>query len=166
LSAIRRVLDVGCGPGTNTRHFAHTDYLGLDMNLSYIASARRRHRREFVATDVRDYVAPPDSRFDFILVNSFLHHIDLAATRRILAHLSTLLTDDGHVHILDLVMPETPSLARTLASWDRGEFPRGIEEWRQILTESFAPVVFEPYSLELFGVTLWKMLYFKGKPRT
>ena len=38
---IRRVLDVGCGPGTNTHHFAGADYLGMDINPGYIADARR-----------------------------------------------------------------------------------------------------------------------------
>ncbi len=32
----RRVLDVGCGPGTNSPVFSHTDYLGLDLNERYI----------------------------------------------------------------------------------------------------------------------------------
>lgn len=27
---VRRVLDVGCEPGTNAGHFAHTDYLVID----------------------------------------------------------------------------------------------------------------------------------------
>jgi len=164
-SAIRRVLDVGCGPGTNTRHFAHAGYLGLDLNPAYVAHARRLHGRDFVATDVRDYAAPSGSLFDFILVNSFFHHIDLAGTRRVLTHLSTLLTGDGQVHILDLLMPEAPGLARSLARWDRGDYPRGLEEWRRIFSESFEPIVFEPYRVGLFGVTLWNMVYFKGKRR-
>ena len=45
LRAVRRVLDVGCGPGTNTPHFADADYLGIDFNAAYIDSARRRHGR-------------------------------------------------------------------------------------------------------------------------
>jgi SAM-dependent methyltransferase len=164
-STIRRVLDVGCGPGTNTRHFAHADYLGLDINPRYIIYARRLYRREFVVTDVSKYESPADAKFDFILVNSFFHHIDLDGTRRILSHLGTLLTEDGHINILDLVLPDRPGLPRSLARWDRGEYPRGLEEWRQIFSEAFEPVVFEHYPLGLFGVTLWSMVYFKGKRR-
>ncbi len=92
LGAVRRVLDVGCGPGTNTRHF-------------------------------------------------------------------------GHVHILELVLPEAPSVARLLTQWDRGDFPRPLAEWRELFTECFQPVVFSPYGLGAFGTTLWNMVYFKGQAR-
>jgi SAM-dependent methyltransferase len=164
-STIRRVLDVGCGPGTNTRHFAHVDYLGLDINPGYIIYARRLYQREFVVTDIRKYDPPTGAKFDFILVNSFFHHIDLDGTRRILSHLGTLLTDDGHIHILDLVLPDHLGLSRSLARWDRGDYPRELEEWRRIFCEAFEPVLIEPYPVGLLGVTLWNMVYFKGKCR-
>src|SRR5437762_11693130 len=63
----RRVLDVGCGPGTNTPRFAHADYVGIDVNAAYIESARRRHARQFVVADVTRYEVPAGERFDFIL---------------------------------------------------------------------------------------------------
>jgi trans-aconitate methyltransferase len=161
----RRVLDVGCGPGTNTHHFAGADYLGIDFNPAYVESARRRHGREFVVADVTTYQAPADRRFDLILANSLFHHIDDASTRRILAHLATLLTDDGHVHILDLVLPARPSVSRLLARADRGDYPRPLEQWRELFTTAFQSVVFEPYPLGAAGVTLWNMVYFKGRAR-
>lgn len=163
LAAARRVLDVGCGPGTNARHFARAAYLGIDENPSYIAHARRRYGDRFVVGDARSYVAPPGSGFDFILVNSFLHHIATPDVRRILSRLAGLLTDAGHVHILDLVMPERAGLPRLLARWDRGDYPRPLAEWRGLFSEAFEPVVFEPYPLGALGVTLWSMVYFKGK---
>lgn len=162
----RRVLDVGCGPGTNTAHFAHADYLGIDFNPAYIEDARRRHGREFLVADVTKYEVAPDQRFDLILANSLFHHIDTASTRRILAHLATLLSDDGYVHVFDLVLPERPSISRFLARADRGEHPRPLEEWRELFTAAFEPVVFEPYPLGLAGTTLWNMIYFKGRART
>jgi SAM-dependent methyltransferase len=161
----RRVLDVGCGPGTNTHHFASADYLGIDFNPAYIESARRRHGRQFIVADVTRYQVPADRRFDLILANSLFHHIDDPSTRRILVHLATLLTDDGHVHILDLVLPARPSLALFLARADRGDYPRPLEQWRELFTESFDPVVFEPYPLGAAGLTLWSMVYFKGRAR-
>ena len=164
--AIRRVLDVGCGPGTNTRHFSHCNYLGIDVNPDYIAYARARHARRFVVADATTYTVPAGERFDFVLVNSFLHHVDTASARRILEHLRTLLTGDGYLHVLDLVLPAQASVGRMLARWDRGDYPRPLDEWRELLGQWFETVVFEPYPLGAAGLTLWNMLYFKGRART
>jgi SAM-dependent methyltransferase len=76
LKQVRAVLDVGCGPGTNAPRFAHAKYLGIDINDRYIQSARSRYRRDFLLADVTTSEAIPAGSYDFILVNSFLHHID------------------------------------------------------------------------------------------
>jgi len=164
LSAIRRVLDVGCGPGTNAAWFAHVDYLGLDINPEYIATARRRYGRRFEVADVCTYEADAQSKFDFVLLNSLLHHIDTDYVYRILRQLSRQLTPDGCVHILDLVLPDSSGIARTLALGDRGDWPRPLSQWKEIFSSCFEPVVFEPYELRVCGVTLWNMVYFKGRP--
>jgi len=165
LRVVRRVLDVGCGPGTNTRRFAHADYLGVDINPRYIAYARRRYGRDFRVADV---TAGPDlgARFDCVLVNSFLHHVDDAEAHRILGYLARLLTPDGHVHALELVLPAGRSVARLLARLDRGAHARPLAAWRTLLATHFEPVVFEPYGLGALGMTLWHMVYFKGRART
>ena len=166
LDRVRRVLDVACGPGTNTKYFAGVDYLGIDINEHYVHDARRRHGRNFLVADVRNYVAAPGDRFDFILVNSVLHHLDTKDVLSILAHLKSLLTEDGHIHMLELVLPERPSAALSLARWDRGKFARSREEWQSLFEGLFEPVVHEHYQLTGLGVTLWNMVYFKGKSRT
>jgi SAM-dependent methyltransferase len=165
LARVRRVLDVGCGPGINTAYFSGSDYLGIDWNPEYIEYARRRYQRNFVVADVTRYTASPDERFDFILVNSFLHHIDVPDVHRILSHVSTLLTEDGHIHILDIMLPRQPSIARSLARMDRGKFPRPVEEWLAMVEQTYRPVAVERYNLEAFGAALWNMVYFKGRPK-
>ena len=164
LARARRVLDVGCGPGTNTRYFGTADYLGLDLNDAYLRYARRRYGRRFLTTDVRDYTGEGDGRFDFILVNSFLHHIEEKTAVDILRQLARLLDPQGFVHILDLVLPNEPSVARFLARHDRGGFPRPVARWQAIFEDAFPCVVFEPYPVTLGGVVLWHMVYFKGGP--
>jgi ubiquinone/menaquinone biosynthesis C-methylase UbiE len=165
LQRARRVLDVACGPGTNTHHFAQSDYLGVDFNERYIRNARQRHGRNFVVADVRNFTAAPEDRFDFILVNSFLHHVNTEDLQGILAHLRSMLAEEGCIHILELVLPENRSIARLLARCDRGKFARSLEEWHRIFGELFEPVVFEPYPLTGVGTTLWNMVYFKGRSR-
>ena len=162
LGRIHHVLDVGCGPGTNSLQFRHTKYLGIDINAAYIESARRSYGREFIVADARTYRTPSESRFDFILVNSFLHHIAAAEVVELLSHLRTLLTDDGCIHILEPVLPPDWPVARLVAHADRGKFVRPFEEWKSIFTGIFHPIVLEPYPLKGAGITLWNMLYFKG----
>ena len=161
----RRVLDVGCGPGTNTHLFGHADYLGIDINPGYIEHARRKHNRRYVVADVTTYEEAAGGEFDFILINSFLHHIDTPSAHKILERLRFWLSPDGHMHILELVAPGDRSIAQLFASCDRGEYPRPLGEWRELFEAHLDIVVFEPYTLTALGIGLWNMVYCKGKAK-
>jgi hypothetical protein len=114
---------------------------------------------------VRNYRPAPERRFDFVLANSFLHHLNTEDVLGILSHVRSLLTDDGHIHCLELVLPRQASIARLLAHWDRGDFARRPEEWRELFEKFFEPVVVQFYPLVGMGTTLWNMVYFKGRAR-
>lgn len=163
LRGVRRVLDVACGPGTNSRHFTHLDYLGIDINEDYIKNARQKYGRNFMAVDARKLDDVCREPFDFILVNSFLHHLDNKDVTDVLSSLESRLSEDGHIHILELVLPENRSIARLLAHWDRGDFARPLPEWQTLFSEVFTQVLFEPYTIKAVGTVLWNMVYFKGK---
>ena len=165
LDRTRRVLDVGCGPGTNTRLFAHTDYLGVDINPGYIAHARKKYNRSFLVADVSTYDQPPGPGYDFILVNSFLHHVDDAAAHTILRRLQSWLSADGFMHLIELVLPEERSLARFMAHRDRGEFPRPFAQWQAMFEQHLDLVVCEPYDLGAIGLPIWNLIYAKGRAR-
>ena len=164
LSAVRRVLDVACGPGTNAPHFRHMDYLGLDINPEYVAQAANRYGMRFEVADVTQYRVSGEP-FDFVLVNSFFHHVDDTDADRILAHLASLLAADGAIHVLDLVLPARISPAWILARMDRGDHPRPLRAWEGLLGRHFEVEVLEPYDLGIMGIALWKMVYFKGRAR-
>lgn len=165
LASVRRVLDVGCGPGTNAPFFTAVDYTGLDINENYVRTARRRHRREFFAADACTYEPDDGQRFDFVLLNSLLHHIDTPNVARILRQLTRQLTDDGHIHVLELVLPAERGLPRLLAKSDRGDYPRPLDEWRELFTVDYDEVVFEPYTVGRLGIAFFEMVYFKGRAK-
>ncbi len=98
-------------------------------------------------------------------MNSFPQHIDTPAVRRILPKLIRLVTTGRHVHVLQLFLPESASITQFLASSDREKFLRPLGEWKQIFSDAFEPVVLEPYDVGMFGIPLWKMVYFKGRAR-
>lgn len=165
-SGVRRVLDIGCGPGTNTGEFANIEYLGVDLNPSYIDYARRRHGRAFEVADVRTDPIPGKGTYDFVLLNSLLHHLDDDAAASVLSAIRDLVSDDGHVHVIELELPERRGLPRLLSLSDRGEYPRSFSRWRELLTGHFDEVVFEPFPVPGRGPALWSMVYFKGRPRS
>ncbi len=162
LRDVQRVLDVGCGPGTNTPLFAHADYLGIDINKDYIEYARRKYKRRFVTADVTTYDDNTPGKFDFILMNSLLHHLNDADSKRVLSCVAAQLSEGGHLHILELVSPQDHSIVQLLANWDRGKYPRPLDEWKGLFEEHLEVTIFEPYPVRLLGTTLWSMVYCKG----
>jgi SAM-dependent methyltransferase len=157
------VLDVGCGPGTNASRFADADYVGLDINERYLAIARSRYAGRFVQADLESADLSTLGLFDLILVNSFLHHLPDPAVIRVLAQLRRLLEPDGRIHILELVLPDRPSLARMMAKLDRGRYARSVTDWKALFAAHFEPSSIEPYQ---FGGGLWSMVYFQGKAKS
>jgi SAM-dependent methyltransferase len=163
LKQVRAVLDVGCGPGTNAPRFAHAKYLGIDINDRYIQLARRRYGRDFLVADVTTSEAIPAGSYDFILVNSFLHHISTPDAHRVLSRASKFLTADGHLHSIEPVLPENAGMPRWLALHDRGKFPRSLSAWREIFTDKLETVIFEPFPVRHLGHSIVELVYFKGR---
>ena len=88
------VLDLGCGPGTNTINFKGIDYLGVDINESYITYARHRFDRPFLVADVTTTFLT-GRHFDLVLVNSLFHHLDDRSVQKCLANIADWLAPGG-----------------------------------------------------------------------
>lgn len=163
-----RVLDVGCGPGTNARHFCSVQYTGVDINPEYIANAKRRFPGRFLVGDVTDPAMLPAEQFDCVLLNSLMHHLDDVAVSGLLGRLGRLLAPGGSIHILDLVLPDHWCAAQMLARLDRGRFARPIAEWQALFERAMHIETLEQYPLGIPGIPgipLWYMVYCAGWPR-
>lgn len=165
LTTVRSVLDLGCGPGTNARYFSRVNYHGIDCSQRCVDFARRRYGPRFAVADLRDAAVAWPRAFDFVLVNSLLHHLRDDDVHSLLGRITSALTADGHVHILDLVAGPPDTLAGRLSRLDRGAFARPMGEWRRMFETYFEPAVVHPYAVTCCGVPLWHMVYFKGRVR-
>jgi 2-polyprenyl-3-methyl-5-hydroxy-6-metoxy-1,4-benzoquinol methylase len=138
-----RILDVGCGTGDALKHLSNVDYLGIDLNASYIRTARNRWNRHdaFMCGDVACIKQLDIGRFDIVLSLGVLHHLDDATARALLREIKSLLTPQGRFVSHDPVYVAGQSrAARFVVSRDRGRFVRNREVLEQLAKESFPTV--------------------------
>lgn len=159
------ILDLGCGPGTNAHLFAENQYTGVDINQSYINFASRKFNGDFIASDATSYTPATPKTFDIILINSLMHHLDNTACLKLLTNASNLLSENGEIHILDVIQPQNISLKSLLARLDRGNHLRTNEGWDSLLNGFFTQVHYVEYNLYLFGLSAYRMFYFVGTAR-
>jgi len=91
-------------------------------------------------------------KFDFILINSFLHHLNDADSKKVLSCVAARFSEGGQLHILELVSPQDHSIAQC--------WPTGIAESIRVRSknggrcfeEHLDVTLFEPYPLRLLGL--------------
>jgi SAM-dependent methyltransferase len=104
-----RVLELGCGDGTNLLALAfyrpQAQFVGIDASASAIATAEQRraelalHNLRFLLADVAELPAGLAGRFDFILMHGLFSWVPPAVAERALAACGELLEDDGLLYL-------------------------------------------------------------------
>ncbi len=159
----RRLLDLGCGPGTysiailDSNPHVHATLLDLP---GPIAEARRivaergmTARVRFVTRDAMEYV--PEEPFDTLLISNILHMLGPERSRALLARCHDLLLPGGRILVQaqylndDRTSPRWPTLLNLI---QRAATPHGrnhtVGETRAWLEEAgFEDVQFVPLSL-------------------
>jgi trans-aconitate 2-methyltransferase len=126
-TAPRRVVDLGCGPGTLTALLAArwpaALVEGIDSSAEMIATAAPGERLTFRVGDVASWVPPPDA--DVVVSNATLQWVP--AHRELLASWASALPTDGWLAFQVPGNFDAPShtLMRSLAS-----SPRWAASWR------------------------------------
>jgi SAM-dependent methyltransferase len=89
------VLEIGCASGKDATTYCKfaLDYTGIDISDEAIKNCEARNIKnaKFVCTDGHQIPAE-DCTFDFVIVNSLLHHLDLETS---FVEISRVLKDDG-----------------------------------------------------------------------
>jgi 2-polyprenyl-3-methyl-5-hydroxy-6-metoxy-1,4-benzoquinol methylase len=130
-----RVLDVGCGTGEFAGLFDPARYQGIDLSERYVGFARRTYPAyRFACADAIRW-AGTGERFDLLLVNGVLHHLDAAeaqallrATARHAAPGATLLV------IEDTELPDPGWATRIVHGADAGHFIRTPVAWHALVS--------------------------------
>ncbi len=140
-----RVLDLGCGAGGFSTVVPGA-YVGIDLNPSCIAFARRRfgaaHRR-FERCELADLDGP--ETFDKAIMASVLHHLSDAAADAVLARLARMVRT--RLVVMDLDPERANRFQAFLIAHDRGAFVRPAAAQRALLARHFDVVAEQRFAV-------------------
>jgi SAM-dependent methyltransferase len=129
------VLDLGCGTAEYAELFDTARYLGVDIHPGYIDFARkRRPAHRFVVADVRAWSGEAQ-RFDLVMINGVLHHLDDAGVAEFLATAKRLTKPGGTLLVIeDVDLAEPPLGTRLVHLLDHGDHIRDAARWEALVS--------------------------------
>lgn len=161
-----KVLDLGCGYGSISQYFGpDVNYLGIDLNESYIAEAQRQFKSpnsDFIVGDISDPEILNRGPYDLVFVTGVLHHLSSAQVINICKASSKLVAKNGRfVAIEPVFSPDQGLIARLTIAADRGRYVRDAEGYESLLSLGFKNVSSEvihgrlriPYSHAILTAT-------------
>jgi 2-polyprenyl-3-methyl-5-hydroxy-6-metoxy-1,4-benzoquinol methylase len=131
------LLDFGCGNGRLVPFAKDCQYVGVDSNPGYIASAREQHgsaTASFVCADVDDLAGLGVGPFDSVVSIGVIHHLDDSVAKHALGSAAKMLKPNGRLITMDPCFePNQRPIARVLMALDRGKYVRHPEGYTAIL---------------------------------
>lgn len=136
-----RILDIGCGPANMVKFLPkEIDYTGFDESKQYIEKAKKlfpQKNYSFFQKRI-NFAKNFDKKFDIIMANAILHHIDDDEADKLISFAKANLTKDAKFITLDGCYVENQSfLKKWLIKNDRGKFVRTKEEYFKLFSKYF-----------------------------
>ncbi|MCH2140816.1 MAG: class I SAM-dependent methyltransferase [Phycisphaerales bacterium] len=150
---IRRMVDIGCGPGwlVRTARRLGIDYLGADPahHGDCDIAGGRIEQRDALNTieELKDS--------DVVILNGVVHHLDDLTLEKVLCSskkcAATIICDHR-------AEPSNHLVNRILQRLDRGRFIRPWDYFQSLT--GYASQMLEPFEIRWFGIPIWS--YFAG----
>jgi ubiquinone/menaquinone biosynthesis C-methylase UbiE len=138
-----RILDLGCGTGDLLDHLPDCEYVGIDLNESYINTARSRHSGNinFITGDCTRFDQIISGEFDAIIALGVLHHLDDESVKNLSHSAARSLSSSGKFFSIDpCFTPDQGSLRKWFVSKDRGRAVRTAHEYIGLLSDDFETI--------------------------
>jgi SAM-dependent methyltransferase len=158
------VLDIGCGVGAVAAYFPDGVYHGFDSNKAYVEYANRKYgsRAAFTYGEVGMDVQVEKERYDLVMANGLLHHLNDREVMHLLKISHDALKPGGRLVTRDGCFEEGQSrFVRLLLERDRGKYVRTEQGYHQLIAQTFPrcratirrDMLRLPYSLVMFQCT-------------
>lgn len=137
-----RVLDIGCGPANMVEYLPkNIDYTGFDDSSVYIENAKKKFPEHTFFCEKVNFAKDFDKKFDIIMANAILHHVDDTEAEKLISFAKNNLTTGGRLVTHDGCFVENQSaLKKWLLKNDRGKFVRTKDEYFKLFSKHFSNI--------------------------
>ena len=126
----KKVLDFGCGTGTNARIFEPKDYTGVDIDLDRIELAQELNPKYNFEQIKDEKIDLPDESQDYIFICGVLHHISDEVINKYIKEFKRILKHKGSLLIFEPAdFPEWKISSKLMILLDDGEYIRKEKEY-------------------------------------
>jgi SAM-dependent methyltransferase len=150
------ILDLGCGTGLFKKNYPDCNYVGMDTNVRYIDHARKTLAGDCILGDIlqpEKYLGR--RRFDYIISNGVLHHLDDASVTRLMECIGDYLKPGGRIIVVDHIFHERLNPINTmLLRGDRGMFSRTEAAYRKLF-QGFVIASYKEFFIKAGPVVMW-----------
>jgi SAM-dependent methyltransferase len=137
------VLDIGAGTSEIAKYLKVCNYIGIEPNPRYVSEALEANSpgvHKAIVGDVES-VRSLHLKFDRILLQKVLHHVDEETAHRMLYESSRVLGPDGILLTVDTcIYPGQNLIAKFWAKMDRGGMVRRPNEYEDLVRNYFSDV--------------------------
>lgn len=136
-----KVLDVGCGPGLNSRIFSScSTYVGIDISERYISEAQRSFGDwgEFFTLSALEIDQLPHGNFDLVILSGVLHHLTDGEVSVFFKKIKQKLSKTASIVILEPTFKKGRHVANLIVSMDRGLHVRWPTELKELIDSDLA----------------------------
>lgn len=138
LSKKRKVLDIGCGTGSQSGLFSKTSYIGIDISPAAIHLAQKHKGYHFSVMDGR-VLRFPQQTFDAVLVSGVLHHLSDDNSIKVVSEMKRVLKPRGYALVIEAIAPllRWNVMGHLVRFLDAGDHIRPPQEYEKILSRYF-----------------------------
>ena len=132
----KKVLDFGCGIGTNSWIFQPQNYIGIDCDSKRISWANKMYEDyNFIA--VKKSSLPIDSNtMDYVFIMAVLHHMPSDLILLYLDEFTRVLKQNGKILVIEpCLSQEKPINNWFMKSLDKGKYLRNQEAYLELFSQ-------------------------------
>ena len=156
-----KVLDFGCGTGSNSKLFHSEDYIGSEVDMSRVESSRKKYPKyKFekipIISSPKNMLPWKDNSFDMIFVSLCLHHINSKSCKLIFKEFRRVLKSGGKILGIEPALIDGKYFSNILMNiLDAGDYILPLNKYKKMYqSESFETNHINV--VKTFGYNLWQ----------